>query len=204
MIKENSGVIYRFPLDFELGYGFGELIDFTNENWFSGLLFKIFNTFEKDIKNNLGYREIINSGKLYGPIPLDKLPDTKGPNAWEIIGKIEPTITAIPIMKNIRGSYMVDDWSSVGPWHEIHNLSSESDASKPYEELRTLELPIIHSIKDVQTRTTMHILINKKEDVGGYYDLSSMKFRHLYIRILNTSLNKKSASVQLQRLGLLK
>jgi hypothetical protein len=36
MIKENSGKIYLFPLDFNLGFAYAKLIDFSDVTGFEG------------------------------------------------------------------------------------------------------------------------------------------------------------------------
>ena len=58
MIKENSGKIYRFKLDHDLGYGFAEVYDFTDHSMFDGRIVYVYNRRDKRDENNYILSEI--------------------------------------------------------------------------------------------------------------------------------------------------
>ena len=47
MITENSGKIYRFKLDHDLGFGFAEVYDFTDHSMFDGRLVYVYDKIDK-------------------------------------------------------------------------------------------------------------------------------------------------------------
>src|SRR5690242_13548540 len=86
MIIENSGKIYRFKLDHNLGFGFAEVYDFTDElSMLDGRLVYVFNKHDKEPKPTYDLSEIRKTGIALGPIRLHTFPNTRGLHAWKFI-----------------------------------------------------------------------------------------------------------------------
>jgi len=169
MKQKNSGKIYRFSLDFDLGYGFSELLDFSDISDFSGRLLYIFRVIEKDNSPNI--EDIKSSGILFGPVPLSNYPNVRGKGAWKLIGEINNYSISVPILKNVQGNYTQKDWSKIDTWYKLYNFEDRSSYCS-YEEVRRLELPVLYRMKDIQTRATMQLLIEAGKKVNEYYDLN--------------------------------
>ena len=200
MRQENSGKIFRFPLDFEMGYRYCELLDFSDLSDFSGRLLNIFRFEKIDAVEDLNILEIKNSEIMFGPIPLSNYPNIKGKGAWKFVGQLIMDRNApIPVLKSVQGNYTSKDWTVLDKWYKLYDFENRSDFCD-YEEIRNLELPVLYRMEDVQRRATMQLLIEKNEDVGRYYDLKDFTLRQTYIITLNTSIPPRKAKELLDRL----
>jgi hypothetical protein len=92
MIKENSGKIYRFKLDHNLGYGFAEVYDFTDHSMFDGRIVYVYNRRGKKDEKNYELSEIRETGIALGPIRLYKFPAARGLHSWKYLFKSDELI----------------------------------------------------------------------------------------------------------------
>ncbi len=61
MVAENSGKIYRFKLDHDLGFGFAEVYDFTDElSMLDGRIVYVYDKCDKEEKLNYELVEILS------------------------------------------------------------------------------------------------------------------------------------------------
>ena len=188
MIKENSGKIYRFKLDHNLGYGFAEVYDFTDHSMFDGRIVYVYNRRDKKDEKNYELSEIRETGIALGPIRLYKFPGTRGLHSWKYLFKSdELIITELPKTKELHGLESKDsNWSNFKTWYK-----SDRDFKAPlvyvdYEEIRHLETRIIRSPSGVAKEFTMKIILDNKEKVSDYYDLAELGNKNLFVYLVNT------------------
>ena len=198
MVIENSGKIYEFKLEHNLGYAYCQFNDFTDVVQFSGKLISVFSIIKPDKDPTPTIDQIINSPILFGPHPLLKFPNARGKGAWKIIGQI--IMASIPeiIFKDVRDNYIKKDWTKLKGWFYYKNFLGERSNDCDYEEVRHLELPVLYGMKTIETRTAMHLLLLDKKNVADYYDLSDFYLRNVYIDIVNTSFNLEEANKLLE------
>lgn len=199
MRKENSGFIYRFPLDFKLGYAYAEFVDYIDESSFEGLMLYAFNLvhIQDDIKP---LNEIIKSGFMFGPVPVVKKPNVKGKGAWKLAGRTEKFNEEYPTFKSVRNVLTVKDWSTIGPWYIRKPEPKDCRDAEDYEQVRSLEIPILSSTLGIQHRATMQYLISKGEDVGKFYNLKEAIYWMAYTKLANTSYPEKKAKQLLEKI----
>ncbi|OJW35411.1 MAG: hypothetical protein BGO54_02270 [Sphingobacteriales bacterium 46-32] len=193
MINRNSGQIYVVPLDFKLGYTLCKFSDYTDVAPFDGALVSVLNFRITDLEDIPSVEKLHNFEVLYGPVPLNKLPNTKGKGAWKYIGKVDVSNESIPIFKDTNQIITLSkaiDWSKVGGWRKQYNFH-ESENVCNYEEVRGLEMRTLYDMRGVGIRATMHFLLLDNKRVEEYYDLSVEKNRRLYLQMINTSFDKK-------------
>ena len=189
MIAENSGKIYRFRLDYDLGYGFAEVYDFTDElSMFDGRLVYVYNKHDKQEKSNYEFSEIRKTGIAFGPIRLHKFPNTRGLHSWKYLFKTDKfLIKQLPETKELHKLTMDDDnWNNFKYWYR-----SSCDFKNPivyvdYEEVRYLETRIINAPSGIVKKFTMKIILDNKEKVSDYYDLSELGNKNMFVQMINT------------------
>ena len=202
MITENSGKIYRFKLEHNLGFGFAEVYDFTDElSMLDGRLAYVYNKNDKEEKANYELSEIRKTGLALGPIRLYKFPATRGLYSWKYLFQTDNLlITSIPETKELHGLHVKDNnWNNFKTWYK-----SNRDFKKPlvyvaYEEIRNLETRIINSSLGIVKQFTMKTILDKKEKVTNYYDLSQLGNKNLFVYLVNTyyPLNKTKKYLKL-------
>ena len=202
MIKENSGKIYRFKLDHDLGFGFAEVYDFTDHSMFDGRLVYVYNKIDK--KNEKEYRisEIRNSKIALGPIRLYKFPASRGLHSWKFLFKTdELLITELPETKeNHSLSFKDDNWSNLKTWYRSRRDFKNSIVYVDYEEIRHLETRIISSPSGVVKEFTMKVILDRNEKVSDYYDLSDLGNKNLFTYLINTYYPLKPAKKYLKQI----
>jgi hypothetical protein len=199
MRHEHSGKIYRFPLAFHMGYGYCELLDFSDISDFSGRLVYVFSLVTGPSSRKVSLAEIQHSGHLFGPVPINNYPNVRGKGAWVYVGKRNDYRTSIPILKEVQGNYTMKEWSKLDKWYKLYDFEERSDYL-PYEQVRTLELPVLYQKQDIQARATMQLLLEKGEDVRKYYDLKDFRTRQTFIITVNTSMPAHKADVLLAQI----
>ncbi len=199
MIKENSGLIYRFPLDFGLGYAYAWYDDYTDISTFNGRLVKVFRGVYPE-KDNPSIEEIKASELLFGSVMLYKNIPTRGKYAWKLVGKVAELDEKVPDFKYLRGMLIEKDWSQLSPWYRIEDLN-KSREQRIYEELRHLEPTILNSHIGIGIRTSMLILMERGEDVFSYYDMKDRGMRNLLEHNLNTVLSLEEAQKYFDKLS---
>ena len=85
MIPDNSGKIYRFAMDHELGYGFAEVYDFTDDSPFDGRYVYVYDRVEEVIRKDYDIADIRSSNIAPEPITLYKFPNVKGIRSWKYL-----------------------------------------------------------------------------------------------------------------------
>ncbi|MEZ5007939.1 MAG: hypothetical protein R2728_15440 [Chitinophagales bacterium] len=186
MIIENSGKIFKFSLDHNLGYSYAEILDFTDITEFDGRIIYVFDLEGKDVEN---IDEIISSKLLLGPILLYKFPNAKGKFSWKLIGRTEKFITTRwPLFKKLQGSIIKDyNWNNLEKWYIVDRNSEDNSINYfLYDEIRYVETTILNSHVGVAKKATMMHLIKENKKVSDYYDLSEIGNRNLFIQLVNT------------------
>lgn len=196
MKKENSGNIYKFLLDFDKGHAYAEILDYSDVSDFDGILVQVFNysNKEKDEKK-VSIDEIKKSGILFGPAPVNKYPNTKGKGAWQLYGKDDDFDTSPPLFKSLRGLLINYNWATLRPWFldDRFGDNKTADVEKNYEDVRNLETMILNHIDSIKVKITMMKIIAEGEKVAEYYDLKDLGNKNLYLQVVNTYYDKKTA-----------
>ena len=187
MIKENSGKIYRFQLDHNLGYGFAEIYDFTDIHDFDGVVCYVYNRLDKEISPEYNLIDITKSGISLGPIRLNRIPPTRGKYASKLIGqKSDFLINKEPVSKQLQSLIIKhQNWNNFNEWYRSDYTDIDSRFTE-YKNVRRLETTILNHIAMVSTKFTMKFLIDNKENIADYYDLSEIGNLNMYIQLINT------------------
>ncbi|WP_305952114.1 hypothetical protein [Emticicia oligotrophica] len=187
MIFENSGKIYRFKLDHNLGFGFAEIYDFTDTSPFDGIIIYVFDKIEKVEKTAYSINQIRDSKIALGPIRINKLPNVKGKLSWKFLFQNNSfLISELPKSKELRGLLNKNaDWSKIDGWYTSDNQFAN------YEKIRPLETRILNHPSNVITKFSMKVLIRNNENISSYYDLNDLGIRNLYLQLVNTYYSKK-------------
>jgi hypothetical protein len=188
MIKENSGNIYRFKLDHDLGYGFAEVYDFTDDSMFDGRIIYVFNRLDKTEEKEYSYSEIRATGITLGPIRLYKFPNIRGLNAWKFLFRVTDfIIDSLPETKELRGVETDNNWDNLADWYSSnYDSKNQMPTYVPYEKLRHLERRIINAPSGVATKFTMKVILDNKKKVSDYYDLNNLADKNMFIQLINT------------------
>ncbi len=189
MITANSGKIYRFKLEHNLGFGFAEVYDFTDElSMFDGRLVYVYNKNDKEEKASYKLSEIRQTGLALGPIRLFKFPGTRGIYAWKFFFQTDDFfITSVPMTKELHGLHIKDNnWANFKTWYKSNRDFKRPLAYVTYEEVRSLETRIINSSLGVVKEFTMKTILDKKEKVSDYYDLSEPGNKNIFVYLINT------------------
>jgi hypothetical protein len=189
MIKENSGKVYRFKLDHNLGFGFAEVYDFTDFSMFDGRLVYVYNRHDTKEYTKYDFVEIRETGIAIGPIRLAKFPNTRGLYSWKLLFKTDNLlINDLPEAKELQGLHSLDNnWDNFkGKWYasnyDLKHLPNYVDNEK----VRHLETRIINSPSGVVKNFTMKIILDKKERASDYYDLSDLGNKNMFVQMVNT------------------
>lgn len=195
MKLDYSGNIYKFPLDFEKGFGFAEILDFSDFSNFDGILVRVFNFIEKEKNdNNRNICEIKNAGVMFGPLPINKYPSPRSKTGWVLYGKDEKFDKTPPFFKHLRGLLNDNNWANLQPWFKQGRFNKKiEDVECKYEEIRHLETLILNHVDSIKIKATMMKLIEEGEDVSKYYDLKNLGYKNLFLQIVNTYYEKKIA-----------
>ncbi len=204
MITENSGKIYRFKLDHDLGFGFAEVYDFTDHSMFDGRLVYVYDKIDKINEKKYGITEIRSSKIALGPIRLYKFPASRGLHSWKFLFKTdELLITEFPETKEFHGSKINSndyDWSKLNTWYKSDRDPRKWLAYVDYEEIRHLETRIINSPSGVAKEFSMKVLLDTNEKVSDYYDLSDLGNKNLFTYLINTYYPLKSTRKYLRQI----
>jgi hypothetical protein len=188
MIKENSGKIYRFRLDHNLGYGFAEVYDFTDHSEFDGRIVYVYNRHDKIEEKEYVYSDIKATGLALGPIRLHKFPNTRGLHSWKFLFQTESlVIDALPETKELRGLLLKNDnWDNLGDWYSSSYDPKKMPTFVPYEKIRHLESRILNSPSGVAAKFTMKIILDKGQKVTDFYDLNNLGDKNMFVQMINT------------------
>jgi hypothetical protein len=190
MVVENSGKIYRFKLEHNLGFGFAEVYDFTDLSIFDGRVVYVFNRLDKEEKPSYTFSEIRNTGIAIGPIRLNKFPNVRGLHAWKfLLRATDLLMNEIPVTKSLQGLvWKEDDWNNFKKkWYSSNfDIKKELPTYVDYEKVRHLETTILHTPVDVVTKFTMKVILDSNEKVSDYYNLSENENRFPFIQLINT------------------
>jgi hypothetical protein len=188
MIKENSGKIYRFRLDHNLGYGFAEVYDFTDHSEFDGRIVYVYNRHDKIEEKEYVYSNIKVTGLALGPIRLYKFPNTRGLHSWKFLFQTESLmIDALPETKELRGLVSNNNnWDNLSDWYSSNYDPKKMAIFVPYEKLRHLESRILNSPSGVATKFTMKIILDKGQKVTDFYDLNELGNKNMFVQTINT------------------
>jgi hypothetical protein len=199
MIAENSGKIYRFKMDFDLGFGFAEIYDFTDHSMFDGRYAYVYARI--DPKEQAGYsmQEIRSSSIALGPITLYKFPNIKGVHSWKYLFQTTDfLLNDIPVTKNYRGLLFKDNnWDNLTEWYK----SGDSQNRVRYEEIRNLETRILSSSVGVVMQFSMKALIDSGKSVSEYYNLSELGNKNLFVYLVNTYYPLEQAKTLLKEIS---
>ena len=179
MIKENSGKIYRFKLDHDVGYGFAGVYDFTDHSMFDGRIVYIYNRHDNKDEKHYMLSEIKGTGIVLGQIRFYKFPAARGLHSWKYLFKSdELIITELPETKELHGlSFKNVNWSNFKTWYK-----SNRDFKKPlvyvdYEKIRHLETRIIKAPSDVVKEFTTKVFLDKREKYQNIMTYLSLAIR---------------------------
>ena len=188
MIKDNSGKIYRFKLDHDLGYGFAEVYDFTDQSMFDGRIVYVYNRHDKKDEKNYILSGIKETGIALGPIRLYKFPAARGLHSWKYLFQSHELIIAeIPETKELHGLEFKDNnWSNFKTWYKSGRDFNAPLVYIDYEEIRYLETRIINAPSGIVKEFTMKVILDNNQKVSNYYDLSELENKNLFVYLINT------------------
>jgi hypothetical protein len=188
MIEENSGKFFRFKLDFDLGFGFAEVYDFTDAHSADGVIVFVYNRVDTGAKKTYTQTEITESGIALGPITLFRYPGSRGVGAWKYLFQTDTfLINERPVRKDAQDlAPWIYNWNILKRWHKTDWNVKESPVYVPYQDVRSMETGILNSTNGVVIKTTMKILIDKGLSVADYYDLTELGNRNMYVALINT------------------
>jgi len=188
MIKENSGKIYRFTMDHELGYGFAEVYDFTDNSLFDGRYVYVYDRLEEVVRKDYDIAGIRASRIALGPITLYKFPNVKGIRPWKYLFQTSDfLITTRPNSKELRGLHNKDNnWAELTDWYKApYNMQKMPDYVD-YEKVRYLETRILNGPSSVVMKFSMKKILDEGKKVGEYYDLGDLGTRNMFVQLINT------------------
>lgn len=202
MITGNSGKVYRFKLDHNLGYGFAEVYDFTDHSMFDGRIVYVFNEHDKTGTREYSCSEIRATGIALGPIRLHKFPNIRGLHAWKyLFQNKELLIQAIPETKELRGIESKDNnWDNLVDWYGSSYDREKMPIFVPYEKVRHLETRILNTPSGVATKFTMKIILDNNEKVSSYYDLNNLGDKNMFVQMINTYYPLQKTKIFLQEI----
>ena len=190
MIASNSGKIFRFKLDHNLGFGFAEVYDFTDElSMLDGRIVYVYNKRDKEEKANYSVPEIRKAGIALGPIRLYKFPNTRGLHSWKFLFQADKLlISDLPETKELQGFHRTDDnWDNFkGKWYASNYDNKQLPNYVDYEKVRHLETRIINASSGVVKEFTMKVILDRNEKVSKYYDLSELGNKNMFVYLINT------------------
>ncbi len=188
MIKENSGKVYRFKLDHDLGFGFAEVYDFTDHSMFDGRIVYVYNRHNKTEQKGYIFSDIRATGIALGPIRLNKFPNTRGLHSWKYLFQTKDLmIDSFPETKELRGLESKDDnWDNIGDWYSSNYDPKQMPTFVPYKSVRHLETRIINSPSGVATKLTMKIILDNGQKVTDFYDLNNLGDKNMFVQMINT------------------
>lgn len=196
MKKETSGSIYQISLDYEMGYAYVELLDFSDTHRFNGILVQVYNYHGK-IGSSLEdtINDIVSSGIMIKYLPIVDYPKTKGKDAWKFIGKRDDFLKESPYFKEFKGIiFEEDDWSNLSPWIKSNDFSDNPEyIICEYEEVRNLETLTLNHAAGIKEKIIMLHLIKEGNNVNDFYNLKNRGKRNLYLQIINTYFDKDKA-----------
>ncbi len=193
MKEKNSGNVYAINLDFDFGSVYAGLLDYTDVRDFDGILVKVYRSV-REIKE----KEVFALDDfLFGPVPINKYPNTKGKYAWKLLGKCYSCIINPNDLwfKNLRGIINKDnDWSNLEPWFKSKPFTENYNEYKAdYADIRELEILILHHLEMVKIKSTMLLIIEAGKNVDDFYDLKQIGNQNMYIQLVNTYFNKEKS-----------
>lgn len=200
MKLETSGKIFRFPLDFDMGYGYAEQNDFSDIYTFDGILVSVFKLIDTSIEDR-SLEEIKQSEKLFGPVPIYRYPPSRGKSKWVHFATTPDfLVKKWPVFKMYQGNdYDSKDWSKLSKWRIVDREKMDFDLTfHNYEHLRHLETTILNTAEGVATKITMMKLIENGKNVDEYYDLNQRENHNLYVQLVNTYYKKETAAKLLE------
>lgn len=204
MNNQKSGIIFRFPLEFDMGFGYAEQDDFSDVHTFDGILISVYKLIDERIVDR-SVEEIKSSGVLFGPVSIFRYPPSRGKNKWKSIHQTTDfLINEWPLFKTYQGNEGENkDWSKLLPkwWITDRSDSTNDLVFKDYETLRYLETTILNSAEGVATKITMMKIIEEGKKVSDYYDLRLVGDRNMYLQIVNTYYDKETAETLLEDIG---
>lgn len=189
MIQDNSGKLYRFKLDHDLGYGFAEVYDFTDLSMFDGRIVYVFSRYDKEEKLSYNLAEIRKAGIALGPIRLYKFPNIRGLHSWKYLFKADSLlISELPETKELQGLHWKDDnWDNFkGKWYNSNYNKDQLRTYVDYEKVRHLETRILNSPSGVVKEFTMKVILDKNQKVSKYYDLAELSNKNIFVYLINT------------------
>jgi hypothetical protein len=197
MKLDTSGNIYKIELNFNKGYAFAELLDFSDVSDFDGRLIQVYNLIQKEkTHNEISIDDIIASGIKFGPVPINKYPNVRGKGAWILYGKNNKFPITAPLFKHYRGG-LFGNWANLKPWFKDNRFNLNKPENNyieyDYEEVRGLETLILNHPIMVKEKVTMMVIIDEGGKVGDYYDLKLLGNKNMYFQVVNTYYPKSQA-----------
>ncbi len=204
MNNQKSGIIFRFSLEFDMGFGYAEQDDFSDVYTFDGILILVYKLIDKEIVDRSA-EEIKQSGVLFGPVPIFRYPPPRGKNKWKPIHQTTDFLIKVwPVFKMYQGNDGKNkDWSKLLPkWRITDRSDSTSDlVFKDYETLRHIETTILNAAEGVAIKITMMKIIEEGKKVSDFYDLRLVGDRNMYLQLVNTYYDRETAETLLEDIG---
>jgi hypothetical protein len=188
MKKEHSGKIYRIKLEFEMGYVFALILDYSDISEFDGILVQVYNYIEQQQNERVSLDDIINSGIMIGPMPMSKYPTEKGKYSWSYIGKTESYNQDVIFFKELRGMLNKDaNWANLKPWFKFNPFEGNVVSEEvDYSEIRKLETAILNHPNMIKIKSTMLKILTDSGIVSDYYNLDDIGNRNMFLQVANT------------------
>lgn len=177
-------------------------MDFSDVSQFNGVLMYVYDIRFKDITSEILETDISCLKCLFGPMSINRPPNTKGKNSWKLIRELSEVDIEIPAFKATQFTIALDkalNWNLIDEWYVVRNFTDKSHIMK-YNKVRELETLFLYDKKDISIRATMHYLIELGKPVFNYYDLSLGRYRELYLLHINTAFTLKRSQELIKNL----
>jgi hypothetical protein len=156
---------------------------------FEGRIVYVYNRHDKEKNAEYTLMEIRKTGIALGPIRLHTFPNTRGLHSWKFLFKTDNLlINDLPETKELQGHHWLDDnWDNFkGKWYGSNYDMKHLPSYVDYEKVRHLETRIINSHPGVVKKFTMKVILDNKEKVSDYYDLSELGNKNMFVQMVNT------------------
>ena len=200
MIEKNSGKIFRLPLDYDLGYAYCQTLDYTDIDPFNGRIAMVYDLIDKEKRENVDFNKLTQRPTIVGAHPMIKFPNSRGKDAWKLLGKVKLKIIPLIQFKYHLRATMEKDWTKLTCWRITGIGFESSNECVNYEKIRHLEIPVLYGKDSLIIRTTMYYLIKNNQKVSNFYNLKEFFERTIFIETVNTNFNKKTAIKLLKEL----
>jgi hypothetical protein len=167
-------MIFRFPIPFNMGHAYCQVLDFSNVSAHYGITVFVYDYFEQiEIDDPEFFKDV---PLFMNPIPIVSKPSTRGKEAWKKIGSLKEGFEAtIPFYK--KYAFEGFAWNTLEEykskeWYALANLTAKI-GPVPFATVRHLEELFWRSTVTIEKRVAMQLLRYNNVDVVEFFARNS-------------------------------